>query len=246
MSRDNIKLPAGWQLSIVTNSTTLGTYARVRDGNYGQSDYPTNLSASSTVLLGPYPEERTYEIIGFNGSPTITSEPFVLEGLTSSITELNILDGVTASAAEINKLDGVTASTAELNIVDGLTASAAELNTLDGITASTAELNILDGVTANATEINRLVGVNSDIQTQLDAKRQDANVLSNYVNDGAIAFTLNDQFARLSKASAGAYTLAAPTAGAHDGRVLRIFSSSNFAHVVTATNLIHDGVTGGS
>jgi hypothetical protein len=49
----------------------------------------------------------------------------------------------------------------------------------------------------------------------------------------------------LTKGSAGAYTLAAPTAD-EGGRRLTIINGSAFAHVLTATNLIDDGVTGGA
>jgi hypothetical protein len=49
----------------------------------------------------------------------------------------------------------------------------------------------------------------------------------------------------LTKGSAGAYTLAAPTAD-EEGRRLTIINGSAFAHVLTATNLIDDGVTGGA
>lgn len=49
----------------------------------------------------------------------------------------------------------------------------------------------------------------------------------------------------LNKGSAGAYTLAAPTA-AQDGLHLTILNGSAFAHVITATNLLNDGVTGGA
>lgn len=64
-----------------------------------------------------------------------------------------------------------------------------------------------------------------------------------YLTDGAIAIT--NGTAVLTKGSAGAYTLAAPTA-AQAGTRLRIISQTDFAHVITATNLIDDGVTGGA
>ena len=51
--------------------------------------------------------------------------------------------------------------------------------------------------------------------------------------------------AELTKGSAGAYTLAAPTA-AQEGNRLLILNQSAYAHVVTATNLLDDGVTGGA
>lgn len=59
--------------------------------------------------------------------------------------------------------------------------------------------------------------------------------------DGAIDPEAGDVV--LTKGSAGAYTLAAP---ASDGFRLCITAGSAFAHVVTATDLIHDGVTGGA
>ena len=45
--------------------------------------------------------------------------------------------------------------------------------------------------------------------------------------------------------SLAAMTLAAPTA-AQNGMILRVTSATAFAHTVTATSLIDDGVTGGS
>jgi hypothetical protein len=60
--------------------------------------------------------------------------------------------------------------------------------------------------------------------------------------DGAI--TVSDGAGRtvvLTKGSAAAITLAAPN---RNGQVIRVVSASNFAHVVTATGLIHDGTTG--
>lgn len=49
----------------------------------------------------------------------------------------------------------------------------------------------------------------------------------------------------MTKASASAFTLAAPTA-AQNGTRITITSGSAYAHVITATGLIHDGVTGGA
>lgn len=66
-----------------------------------------------------------------------------------------------------------------------------------------------------------------------------------YASDGAISFANPVNVATLTKGSAGAYTLAAPTS-AQEGYRLTIVSQSAQAHVVTATNLIDDGVTGGA
>lgn len=66
-------------------------------------------------------------------------------------------------------------------------------------------------------------------------------VLRLAATDGAISPVAGEVV--LTKGSAGAYTLAAP---ASDGFRLCITAGSAFAHVVTATALIHDGVTGGA
>jgi len=69
------------------------------------------------------------------------------------------------------------------------------------------------------------------------------NAISLYGADGAVAPAADVVI--LNKATAGAYTLAAPGASLN-GHKMRITSDSAAAHVVTATGLIHDGVTGGA
>lgn len=48
-----------------------------------------------------------------------------------------------------------------------------------------------------------------------------------------------------TKGSASAFTLAAPST-AENGTRITVISNSAHAHVITATGLIHDGVTGGA
>lgn len=69
------------------------------------------------------------------------------------------------------------------------------------------------------------------------------HVVTAYPADGAI--TIATGVARLTKGSAGAYTLAAPTA-AQEGTQIIITAGTAFAHVVTATGLLQDGITGGA
>lgn len=63
-----------------------------------------------------------------------------------------------------------------------------------------------------------------------------------YAADGAIA--VESGTAILTKGSAGAYTLAAPTT-AQNGTQITIVAGTSFAHVVTGTNLFWAGETGG-
>lgn len=60
---------------------------------------------------------------------------------------------------------------------------------------------------------------------------------------GAVA--VSDQFGIITKAGVAALTLAAPTL-ADDGVEITITSTTAYAHTLTATDLIHDGVTGGA
>lgn len=87
----------------------------------------------------------------------------------------------------------------------------------------------------------------SGMFTQVDdaAKRNVVDTVTSYSADGAI--TVGQGIAVLSKsASAGAYTLAAPVDVTDDGKTLILTSTTARAHVVTATGLIQDGVTGGA
>jgi len=64
-----------------------------------------------------------------------------------------------------------------------------------------------------------------------------------YGEDGAIAVPNRNQTIILTKASAGAYTLAAPTL-AQNGLRLTILTDTAAAHVITATALVGDGASG--
>ena len=66
-------------------------------------------------------------------------------------------------------------------------------------------------------------------------------VVTDYAADGAI--TIANGVATLSKATAGAYSLAAPTA-AQAGTVIRIVAKTAAAHVITFTgNILDDGTS---
>lgn len=71
----------------------------------------------------------------------------------------------------------------------------------------------------------------------------DQSVVEAASGDGAITSTSG--VVNITKTSAAALTLAAPAA-ADDGKRLIISSTTDFAHTVTATNLINDGVIGGA
>lgn len=100
----------------------------------------------------------------------------------------------------------------------------------------------------SAAELSAIEAVNPAIQAAGFATkmRETQNpTVTAYASDGAIAFSNPNTVAKLTKGSAGAYTLAAPTS-AQEGYRLTILCQSAYAHVVTATNLLDDGVTGGA
>lgn len=75
-------------------------------------------------------------------------------------------------------------------------------------------------------------------------KRPVVDTITSYPADGAIS--VSQGIARLTKsATAGAYTLAAPVA-ADEGKTIVLVNTVAKAHIVTATGLLDDGVTGGS
>ena len=85
---------------------------------------------------------------------------------------------VTSTVAELNKLDGFTGTVADLNYAKDLRATGVtdtEFNKLDGLTATASELNKLDGANVTTTELNYLDNVTSNVQTQLNAKADEAS-----------------------------------------------------------------------
>ena len=85
-----------------------------------------------------------------------------------------------------------------------------------------------------------LAALETDIDT-IEAADLAAVAVTEYLVNGAIGVTRGNK--ALTKATAGAYTLAAP---ATDGAEITVFAATAAAHVVTATGLLEDGITGGA
>jgi hypothetical protein len=100
----------------------------------------------------------------------------------------------------------------------------------------------------SSAELSAIEAVNPAIQAAGFATKMRAlqnPTITAYASDGAISFANPYNIATLTKGSAGAYTLAAPSSS-QEGYRLLILCQSAYAHVVTATNLLDDGVTGGA
>lgn len=104
---------------------------------------------------------------------------------TALETKLNgIATGATANDTDANlKARANHTGTQTLATISDVTSSAAELNILDGVTADAAEINKLDGLLPTTTELNYVDGVTSAIQTQIDSKAADADVVHDTGNE---------------------------------------------------------------
>ncbi len=110
-----------------------------------------------------------------------------LSGFTGSSTDLNKLGGLTASTADLNQvsgLAGVGVSTSEFTYLQGLSQNVQlalnNIPALGGLTATVSDLNLLEGAATGtgayagaitSTEISYLDGLTSNIQAQLNTKR---------------------------------------------------------------------------
>jgi hypothetical protein len=70
---------------------------------------------------------------------------------------------------------------------------------------------------------------------------QAAGEMGILAGDGAIPIQANDKSYVVTKGSAAALTLAAPTAGTHDGAKITVTSNTAFAHVITTVGLLQAG-----
>lgn len=103
---------------------------------------------------------------------------------------------------------------------------------------------------ATGTYAQRPGGFSIKTGSQTLTARQSDQVLRNLIAPvtvitGDAALVVAHQIAVFTKGSAAAITLAAPVA-ADNGLKIQLVAGSAFAHVITATGLIDDGVTGGA
>ncbi len=73
----------GHILTVVTDALTTGSYFRVPDGNNTKTA-PTSVGVSTTVVLGPFTNEQTYEF-DMQGDGVTYSDAFGAFALTSAV-----------------------------------------------------------------------------------------------------------------------------------------------------------------
>lgn len=114
----------------------------------------------------------------------------------------------------------------------GLVLDAAAAVVLQGATAGHAKLDISASTVVDVTSTGVAITGTESVSGILTATGGIKTPVVTISGDGAITiapFTI----VKLSKGSAAAITLAAPTNTTHDGYIVMAFSSSAFAHVIT-------------
>ena len=182
---DSVAFAVGDNIVAVTDNASTSTF----DSNWSKHDQT----------------DAVQSVVGITGSVSKS-------GLLSA---LNVADGATPDQ-DLSALAPIANPTFTGEIgIGSVNVSETELGILEGLTASTAELNKMDGVTATTAEINFVDGVTSNVQTQLNAKAEDAadvglgNVdnTSNATERAATATLTNKRITRREQTVASASTV---------------------------------------
>ena len=146
-------------------------YALEMDSNEARFNVQPNYNGNNLLTSSDIPVTD----VEVNGTSVVSN---TVASITVPVNISDLTDDTDTSPVDkADTLTGLTATVSELNVLDGITATTAELNILDGVTADASELNILDGATLTTTELNYVDGVTSNIQTQLNAKATDTDVV---------------------------------------------------------------------
>ena len=150
----------------------------------------SGLTASTADLNGLTGTAGTYtaaDLAKLGSITALAAEINQLSGWTGTSTQLNLLNGLTATTADLNAITGLAGTgvtSTEMAFLSGLTqnvqAALSSIPALGGLTATVNDLNLLAGAFTGTgaytgaitpTELSYLDGLTSNIQTQLDNKR---------------------------------------------------------------------------
>lgn len=134
------------------------------------------------------------------------------------------------------------ASTATFTLTAGKTFAVAKTLTLTGTDSTTHTFPSTSSSTARIDAAQTFAGVNTHSAVDIFSAGFKLNVAAK-ATDGAIASAPSNLF--ITKASAlGSSTIATPTATTHDGYIVRLVSTTAFAHVIScASGKINGGTT---
>ena len=166
-----------------------------------------------------------------------------------------ILDGSSAGKARVkisgaydfeiaaNTLTALSGSTIATNAIAETTAASGV--TIDGVLLKDGGAVFADAAVVEVDTINEATAAAGVTVDGLLIKDGIVGALQAITGDGAI--TIQNATVLLSKAGAGAITIATPTATTHDGRIIRVVSLTAQAHVITsATDGFNDKGSSGT
>lgn len=142
---------------------------------------------------------------------------------TLAINGVSVVTSLLLASGEAADLNGEAA---------GLILDAAQAVVIEGATAGHAKINISASTVVDVTSAGVAITGTESVSGILTATGGIKTPVVTISGDGAITiapFTI----VRLSKGSAAAITLAAPTNTTHDGYIVMVFSSTAFQHVIT-------------
>jgi hypothetical protein len=192
----------------------------------------TSLTIDGTPLLATSILLGVGEVVDLNGE----ADALVLDAdANTSISaptdnqidiEINGADDFRFTANTFTALSGSTIAT---NTIAETTAASGV--TIDGVLLKDGGAVFADAAVVEVDTINEATATNGVVIDGLTIKDGVVGVVQAITGDGAI--TIQNAYVVLSKAGAGAITLAAPTAGTHDGIVIEVIAISAQAHVIT-------------
>lgn len=183
-------IPAGLSGMITTGATIdsffdVGATVSVSDLNLFSS--LTASSADLNVFTGTAGNFTSADMTKLGAITASAADLDRISGFTGSSTDLNKLAGMTAATVDLNAitaLAGTGVTTTEFAFLTGLTENVQtaldNATSLTGLTASVSDLNTFTGIFAgtgafpaqiSSTEVSYLNGVTSNIQTQLNNRR---------------------------------------------------------------------------
>lgn len=217
----------------VAGGLALGT-SEVVDLN-GEADALVLDADGNTSISAPTDNQIDIEVNGADDFTITANTLTALSGSTiktNTIAETTAASGVTIDSVLVKDGGIVCADAATLEVDTINEATAAAGVTADGVLHKDGGIVCADGATLEVDAINEATSAAGVTIDGALIKDGILGVIQAITGDGAITIASRTRVF-LSKGSAGAITLAAPTSGTHDGYEVVVVAISAQAHVIT-------------
>lgn len=219
---------------ILATSILLGV-GEVVDLN-GEADSLILDADQNTTISAPTDNQIDIEINGADDFRFTANTFTALSGstiATNTIAETTAASGVTVDGVLLKDGGAVFADAATIEVDTVNEATSAAGVTADGVLLKDGGIVCADAATLEVDTINEATSAAGVTVDGLLIKDGIVGAIQALTGDGAI--TIQNASVFLSKGSAAAITLAAPTNGTHDGRIIRVVAISAQAHVITGS-----------